>query len=352
MDVAREEDLIEEVARVYGYDRIPNALPQGLTTLRPESLASEGERRLRGALAGAGFDEVVNYSFVALKWLAALGAGEHVITLMNPISAEQSVMRTTLAASLLQNVAHNLRHQVEVIRLYELGRVYLPDPEGGVDLRPVAREELRLAGVIARSREARGWTAKASDADFYDAKGAVESVLASLGIEGARFEHLASEAYHPRASANVVSASGAVLGSLGELHPRAAKKLELPGGVFLFELDAESLFRASALYPRAVSLTRFPAVLRDLAVVVSLEMPAGDVRKVILEVGGALVEDAALFDVYTGKPLPEGKKNLAYALSYRAPDRTLRDEEVAAAHAKIVEEVNVRLGGSLRGLNP
>jgi phenylalanyl-tRNA synthetase beta chain len=135
---------------------------------------------------------------------------------------------------------------------------------------------------------------------------------------------------------------------VGELHPKAARALDLPAGIFLFELEVARLARVATLRPKYQGLTHFPAVFRDLAVVVEAQLSADEVRKVILETGGALVEDARVFDVYTGKQIPEGRKNLAFALSYRADDRTLTDAEVNQAHARIVAEVNARLGAALR----
>ncbi len=353
VDVERPEDLIEEVARIRGLDAIPAALPRSLAEISAELPAQELARRIRQALSGAGFDEVVNYSFVSPAALVALGEQVKPAALLNPLSAEQSVMRTTLCAGLLQNVSDNLRHQIPSIRLYELGRVYLPDPEGGVGLRPVTREPLLLAGALAGLREGRAWTAtdKSAAMDFFEAKGAVEVVLSAIGAQRARFVPLEGPRYHPRAAATVMLGDRLV-GSLGEVHPRVAKKLDIPAGVFLFELEVEALAAAAQLVPSFKQLTRFPAVLRDLSVVVGLEQPNDQVRQLIIEVGAPLVEDAQVFDVYTGKPIPEGKKNVAYALRYRALDRTLTDTEVNAAHQRIVGQVTDRLGARLRGSNP
>lgn len=352
VDVEREEDLIEEVGRVYGYERIPTALPRGLSALSPEAAEVELEVRIRAALAGAGLDEVINYSFVSPRELEALGQVGPWVTLMNPLSVEQSVMRTTLFAGLLQNVSRNARNQVQTVRLYELGRTYRPDPLGGVARRPVASERLTVGGALHGPPDERSWTGKGRALDFHDAKGAVEAVLAALRIGGARCEPTERPEYHPRAAARVLGPRGEVLGSVGELHPGVAKRLDVPPDVFLFELDVEALCAAATLVPAYAPLTRFPAVLRDLAVVVPQALASEQVREVILEVGSPLVEDATVFDVYAGKPIPEGSKNLAYALRYRAKDRTLTDQEVAQAHQRIVEEVNRRLGGSLRGAAP
>ncbi|MBZ4373052.1 phenylalanine--tRNA ligase subunit beta [Corallococcus sp. AS-1-6] len=349
VDVEREEDLMEEVARVYGYDNIPARLPRGLETLAPEPLSMEAERRLRHALGGAGLSEVVNYSFVAPKSLEVLGGKEAPIALMNPLSVEQSVMRTSLLPGLLENLSRSVRHQVESVGLYETGRAYFRDAEGGQGMRPAAREVPRVAGLVWGLRGGgRSWTQKDSRVDFYDAKGAVEALLHALHVEGAAFTPAEAPAYHPRSCAQVALKDGTVLGLVGEVHPRVAKALGLPEGVFVFELDTEPLYAAARLVPQAAALPKYPAVLRDLAVVVPLELRNEEVRRVILEVGAPLVEDALVFDVYTGKPIPEGKKNLAYALRYRSPERTLTDAEVTAAHQRIITEVNQRLGAALR----
>jgi phenylalanyl-tRNA synthetase beta chain len=257
-------------------------------------------------------------------------------------------MRTTLFASLVPNVVRSARHQATGVRFYEWARTYRPRSNGGQKGVPVAIERLEVGGVLWGLREgAKNWTSKDASVDFYDARAVVEAVCAALHIDGVSFEPLESPWYHPRAAATVCKGT-AVLGTLGELHPRAQKRLDAPAGIFLFQLDVEALVAAAQLVPQARPLTRFPAVLRDLAVVVPQAMPSERVRAVILEVGQPLVEDAQVFDVYVGPQVGEGKKNLAYALRYRSPDRTLTDSEVSETHAKIVAEVTRRLGGALR----
>jgi phenylalanyl-tRNA synthetase beta chain len=348
VDVSIEEDLIEEIARIRGFESIPAALPRGMSTLEPERPWVTAERRIRSALAGLSLDEVVNYSFVAPAELAAFQAEKGAIAVANPLSVEQSVMRTTLFASLVPNVARSTRHQAQGVRFYELARSYRPHEGGGVKGKPVAEEILELAGALWGVRDgARSWTGKEAVVDFFDARAAVDAVLDCLHISGARYEPLDSPWYHPRAAATV-KVGDRVLGTLGELHPRAQKRLDAPAGVFLFQLDAAALLAEAKLVPQAAPLSRFPSVLRDLAVVVPAELPAEKVRLVILEVGQPLVDQVQVFDVYAGPQVGEGKKNLAFALRYRSPDRTLTDAEVADAHQKIVAEVSLRLGGALR----
>ena len=348
VDVSIEEDLVEEIARVRGFDAIPEALPRGLSELEPERPAMRVERLIRGAMAGQGVDEVVNYSFVSPAELAAFNAAEGAIAVGNPLSVEQSVMRTTLFPSLVQNVIRASRHQTQGVRFYEWARSYSPDQAGGKGGVPVAKEVLEVAGVVWGMRHGqRTWTAKDAEADYFDARAIVESTLRALHIDGVTTESFESPWYHPR-SATIVRKGQTVLGTLGELHPRVMKKLDAPAGVVLFQLNVEALQSAAVLVPQAKGLSKFPAVLRDLAVVVPSEMQSEAVRQVILEVGRPLVEDAQVFDVYSGHQVGAGRKNLAYALRYRSPEKTLTDTEVTEAHDKIVAEVTKRLGGALR----
>ncbi|MCA3014245.1 MAG: phenylalanine--tRNA ligase subunit beta [Myxococcaceae bacterium] len=348
VDVSIEEDLIEEIARVRGFDAIPEALPRGLSELESERPSHRVERLVRAALAGQGVDEVVNYSFVSPAELAAFEAGADAIAVENPLSVEQSVMRTTLFPSLVQNVIRAARHQAEGVRFYEWARTYRPDTSGGQGTVPVAKETLEVAGVVWGLRHgARTWTAKDAEGDYFDVKAIVGAVLRALHLEGATYEAFEAPWYHPR-SATLLRKGAVVLGTLGELHPKVARRLDAPAGVVLFQLDVEKLQEAAVLVPQAKPLSKFPVVRRDLAVVVAAEMQSDAVRKVILEVGQPLVEDAQVFDVYAGHQVGFGRKNLAFGLRYRSPERTLTDAEVTEAHTKIVAEVTRRLGGELR----
>ncbi len=353
VDVARPEDLIEEIVRTIGYDRIPETLP----SVAPETPAPPAEaqatERVRDAIEAAGFSEAVNFSFVAPEELTALsGDGAPAIALKNPITAEMTVMRTSLVPSLLKNVAHNLRQRVEDVRLYEIASVYHRLPAGFTADAP-AREDLRLAGVAVGRRSPRGWAAGADAVDVHDLEAAIESVLASVGIEGARFVPGGEPWLHPRAAASIEVTNGdggrEVLGSAGEIHPRVALALDVPRGVVAFELSFEALVRHAQLVPRYRGIPRFPAVLRDLAVVVGDAVPAADVLALVR--AEALVEDVTLFDVYRGAPLPAGKKNLAMAIRYRAADRTLTDADADAAHGRIVERLraDAAVRAELRG---
>jgi phenylalanyl-tRNA synthetase beta chain len=330
-DVSIEEDLVEELVRTRGYDAIPETLPR--LALATPALAPEAEAlaRLREALEAAGFAEAVNFSFVAPAEDAAVDPTAKALPLKNPISAELAVMRTTLLPSLLKNAAHNLRQRVDDVRLYEVARAFARGPgEGDAP----AAEYPEVAGVVVGRRSAPGWATGRDPADLYDLKGALEGVLEALGVAGVRWAVRPEPWSHPRVCAALLGERDVVIGTAAELHPRVAAAFELPRGVLAFRLDLTALLAHARPVPRYRPIPRFPAVLRDLAVVVDDAVAADRVLKAVR--GEPLVEDAALFDVYTGTPVPAGRKSLALALRYRAADRTLTDAEVDAAHARIV----------------
>jgi phenylalanyl-tRNA synthetase beta chain len=346
VDVSIEEDLVEEIVRTKGYDAIPETLPRSGVVTPAEPVEAVLLGRVREALEGVGFSEAVNFSFVAERDLAPLGVGAG-IPLKNPISADLAVMRTSLIPSLLKNAALNRRQRVEDVRLYEIARVYRPrDGAAGGDA--PASESTEIAAVLVGRRSPVGWAQGGDPVDFHDAKAAAVAVLERLGISAARFRAKASGWLHPRVSAVVLAPEGdEVLGELGELHPRVAAAFDLPRGVLAFRLVVDALLGAARIVPEYAGIPRHPAVLRDLAVVVADEVQSEAVLGAVRE--EPLVEDATLFDVYKGAPIPAGKKNLALAIRYRAPDRTLTDAEADAAHARIVERLAGKLGAELRG---
>lgn len=351
-DVSIEEDLVEEIVRTKGYDAIPETLPGIALETPAEPPEAQAIGRIRAALEAAGFAEAVNFSFVAARELEPFesqvvtgdGSGRALgVTLKNPISADLSVMRTSLVPSLLRNAAHNRRQRVEDLRLYEIASVYLPHPDPKD--RPSA-ESVEIAGVLAGRRSPSGWATGGDALDFHDAKAAVAEVLDALGVE-ARWQSGAEPWLHPRHAAALLGAEEDVLGVVGELHPRAAAAFDLPRGVHAFRLSLDGLLRRMRLVPQYRPIPRFPAVLRDLAVVVDEAATAASLEAIVRE--EPLVEKVTLFDVYRGAPLPAGRKNLAFAIAYRAAGRTLTDAEADAAHAGIVRRLRERLGAELRG---
>jgi len=347
VDVDGEADCVEEIARLQGYGTIPARLPRGVSDLAPEPVGQAVERRLRLALSAAGFDEVVNYSFVSPKDLEVLKPGAKPILVKNPLAPEQEAMCTTRLAGLLVNVRHNLNRQVEDVRFYELGRTYLPSQDKG-STQP-ADEPRMLAGVLVGHRDPHQWGERREAVDFFDLKGAIEQLVESIGARDVRYVSVTDRPHlHPR-SACELRIAGKPVGSFGELHPKAAQALSLPRGVFVFELAVEALEQGAHLVPRSKSLPRFPAVLRDLAVVLDDTVAAADVEAEIRAAGGQLVEEVTLFDLYRGQGVPQGKKSLAFAVRLRAAERTLTDEEAVKAHAAIVSRLGEKFGATLRG---
>ncbi len=345
-DVSLEEDLVEELVRARGYDAIPETLPRLAQDTPALAAEAEATARVRGALEAAGFAEAVNFSFVAPRDLAAFDPGARPVALRNPISADLAAMRTSIIPSLLRNAAANLRQRVEDVRLYEIARCYGAQPGPGDE---PASEWTEVAGVLLGRRSPAGWAVPSDPVDLFDAKAAVAGVLDALGIAGVRWAARAEPWSHPRFSAAVLGERDLVMGTIGELHPRVAAAFELPRGVLAFHLDLAALLEYARLVPRYVPIPRFPAVLRDLAVVVEERVQFAQVLAAVK--AEPLVEDATLFDVYRGAPIPPGRKNLALALRYRAPDRTLTDAEVDAAHARIVQRLreDAAIRAELRG---
>ncbi len=346
-DVTGEADLIEEVARIRGYGTVPVRMPAAGAEPALDTRAQQVQTRVRAALSGAGFDEVLNYTFVDPKDLAALvpgGEAPKALPLRNPLAETQSVMRTTLVAGLLRNASFNRNRQVADLRLCEVGPAFIP--EGTRDT-PV-REPMRVAGLLVGARRPASWADAAQPVDFYDAKGALETLLDTLGVVGVRWEAGDATWLHPR-SACRVSAGGREIGQFGELHPVVAEAFDLPRGVFVFELSFEELVGQAHLVPRFGGVPKFPAVLRDLAVVVPVEVSAAQIDAVLRgPAGEGLVEGVELFDVYQGPQLGEGRKNLAFAIRYRTPERTLTDEEITRVHAALVAALQREVGAELR----
>jgi phenylalanyl-tRNA synthetase beta chain len=351
-DVTREVDLIEEVARVHGIDEhLPTTLPSTGEAVGGLSREQRLRRRAEDGLRDLGFDQIVGWSFTDPGEAGRLRipAGDPRATpvlLANPLSEEQSAMRTTLLGSLLDVAARNAARGSADLALFESARVYL-EGEGefaGDRPSPVA-EPHRLAAVAVGSLAQKSWRGGGETADFFALKGVVEALAHGLGVELA-FAPAEEPFLHPGRSA-AVSVAGAPAGWLGEVHPLVCKTWDLDAAV-AFELDLAPLLAAATLGEETYEdVTTFPAVYQDLAVVVPAETPASAVREAILGAGGELLQAAEVFDLYEGEQVGEGRKSLALNLEFRAPDRTLTDEEVADLRERIKAKLD-EIGGALR----
>src|SRR5579875_168203 len=342
-DLTREEDLIEELARVYGYDRIPQTLPRGETTPGRVAPALSLDRRVREVLTRCGLTEVLTLTLVGAEDGPA-GSGPPVV-LENPLSEDQGVLRTSLLPGLLGVLATNAARRVADVHVFEIGKVFRSRGPGE---RP---EERRSLGVAVMGRWRTGWNVPEEHAvaDFFHLRGILDQLLSEVGLAPAVMRRLeaSQEApdaaelpwWHPGRAAKVVC-GGQVVGQLGEVHPDRAAALRLPYRAYLAELDLEALYGLAVPRGTYRGLPRYPDVERDIAVVVEETLPAQEVEAVIRDSGGPLLEAVELFDVYTGPPVPPGSRNLAYRLRLRAPDRTLTSAEV--------EEILARVRSALR----
>lgn len=369
VDVSLPADLVEDVIRIVGYDALPSTMPDGPL---PETETSETWKRdaeIRRTMTGAGYVETIHYTLTNQAKLLRLQVGdlasldplsraaaERVLPLdveplpiLNPLSAELEVMRTTAIGSLLDSLVANLRHQDRDVCLFELGRIYLRREGDLPEERPV------LTAVSGAYRSGRAWGSR-EEVDFFDVKGVAEALLDRLHVGEGVYRPIRHTLLHPaRAAAIALGSVGPdgqpdlerVVGVVGEVSDEVRRAFDLDQRAFLLALDLSRVV-ALAAGPRYEALPRYPAVVQDVALVLDEATPAESVERAIRQAGGALVRRVELFDVYQGDPIPAGKRSLAYHVVYQAPDRTLRDEEAAAVHARIERALAIGLGAQLR----
>lgn len=346
-DITGPHDLLEEIARIYGYDRIPRT---GMDDEMPPQRGNpplEFEERVRDLLVDAGLFEAITYSMTTPQLEAKLLPGERpddrpYVGVANPISSERTHLRHTLLASLL-DVARNNIHHHEHLALFELNKVYLASEDG-----PLPDEPRRLTIVMSGPREAESWLGgDRKPIDFYDLKGVIESLLAGLNITSAKYEAAQHPTYYPGRTARLIVGDKAI-GLLGQIHPLVREAFDLPDQpVLAAELDVEALAACAPAATRTADVPRFPAVTEDLALIVEDKVKADQVQAVIESVGG-LLKAARLFDVFKGEQIGAGKKSLAYRLTYQA-DRTLTDAEVVKVRESIIKRLRDELGAVIRG---
>ncbi len=343
-DITREIDLVEEIARVYGYDNIPTTLPKGDIPVPAPNLSTEVRKHIKHFLLAAGMMEAINYSFCDPNCFDKIRfAADHplrdVLKLQNPLSPEMSVLRTTLLPSLLENAQHNRNHQIDTIALFEIGSVFI---RNGTE-----KEPERVTGILAGQVGDGVYSNPHREPDFYDIKGLVEGILEVCGIVDYTLEKTDAPTFHPGRNAAVLS-SNEQIGIFGEAHPEVLENYDLPYKAYLFDFDMEALVDAAIFAKRFEPIPVYPKVERDLAIVVDKEILSDMPTALIYTTGGELVESVRLFDVYEGEQVPEGKKSLAYAITYHSATETLTDKAVNALHDKVVKHLNQELGAELR----
>ncbi|MBN1303659.1 MAG: phenylalanine--tRNA ligase subunit beta [Anaerolineales bacterium] len=341
--VVGKADVLEEVARMYGYDNIPETLLA--SSLPPLVAVSEydWEERLRDLLTQIGLQEVITHRMTSAEREARLGISGEYVRLANPIAPEKSVMRRSLLGSVLDVVARNIR-LCETLTLFEIGSVYEPRESALPD------EPHKLAIVMTGKRDAQSWDSKSNQlVDFYDLKGRVELLLAGLRLQNVEYSPVEHPSFHPGKCADVL-VEGQLLGTIGELHPLVKEKYEQgEAPILAAEFDIEALRSAAPAY-EIKPVWSFPPVLEDIALIVDEEVPAAKIEALICQTGGKTVTTVRLFDVYRSAQIGEGKKSLAYSLTYQAPDRTLSDQEAANIRNKIVKRLEHETGAVLRSV--
>ncbi|MBN8474418.1 phenylalanine--tRNA ligase subunit beta [Sulfuritalea sp.] len=340
-DIEIEEDLIEEIARIHGYDSIPSLPPVARVAMMPASESKKSAMALRRQVAARGYHEVVTYSFVEAAWESDFAANAAPVVLANPIASQMGVMRSTLVGGLVGTLAANRKRQIDRVRVFEIGRCFRREAGAG----PVDgfTQPLRVGGLAAGAAQPEQWGTTTRRVDFYDLKADVEAVFAPRRLE---FVKAAHPALHPGRCAEV-RLDGVCVGHIGELHPRWVQKYELGTAPVVFELELPALLATP--FPAYVEVSRFPAVVRDLALVVPLGQALAPLLAGLKAAAPAIVRDVALFDVYQGKGLAESEKSLAFRIVMQDTQRTLEDAEVDAVIADLLAVAGRDFAASLRG---
>ncbi|CAM3770293.1 phenylalanine--tRNA ligase subunit beta [Avibacterium endocarditidis] len=341
-DIEIEEDLIEEVARIYGYNNIPNNAPLAHLKMKPIPESLLEMVRVRTAFVDSDYQEVVSYSFVDPEVQQLLHPEQEALILPNPISREMSAMRVSLLPGLLTTIAYNQNRQQSRVRIFESGLRFIPDAEAESGV----RQEYVIGAAIVGDKRPVHWEQKGENVDFFDLKGDLERIL-SLTKSGNRLRFVAKSypALHPRQSAAIIL-DDKEIGYIGTVHPKVVQQLGLSGKPIVFEIEWAPI--AERTVPNAKEISRFPANKRDLAIVVDSATPAGDVLEVCRQAGGKQLVNVSLFDVYQGANLPEGKKSLAISLTIQDTDKTLEEKEINAVISAVLDALKQRFDAYLR----
>ncbi len=343
VDIARMCDLAEEVARMYGYDKIPTTLYAGEMVQGEYTPKQMAEQIVSETCRSAGFDEAMSHSFISPKFYDMIGWAEDdprriSTTILNPLGEDFSIMRTTVLPSMLQSLAHNHAHRNPTASLFELGMIYTPVIKDGKADASVLPHEEKVITLGSYGR-----------LSFFQFKGVIEAICRELNVKDVQFmPETGNPSYHPGRCANILI-GGEVVGVFGTVHPTVAARYGLSGEVLAAELPLDKLFAAIDPVKLYHPLPKFPASTRDIAVLVDDTVPAASMQAAIEKAAGSILEAVKLFDVYKGKGIPEGKKSVAYSLSMRAPDRTLTDEECDKAMKQALAALEKDFGAVLRG---
>ena len=349
-DLEREVDLIEEVARLNGYDNIPVTMPISRVVRQTKNQSQSTTRSLRDGMVAQGYSEIINYSFTSpTAWdkidLCEDDARRTTIKVLNPLTEEQSIMRTSLVPAMLETVARNLSYRSTDLSLFELRPIFTVKES---DVQP--EESMRMCAAITGKREVEGWSQSDAEVDYYDLKGSIETVCQHLAIPTLSAELDAQQPYlHPGKSCRLYHGK-TLLGVMGEVHPQVQENYDIDQPVYLVDLDVAALQSTKKNVTAFKPISRFPDCYRDSAFLFDEEVSAQQVFDVLSKVKVKNLDDVTLFDMYSGKGVPEGKKSLAIRVRYRSMDKTFTDDEINVMHAKIVKSLQKNLGAEIRQL--
>lgn len=336
-DIESEADVAEEVARMYGYDKIPSTLLSGEATKGGKNERQYAQDKVEDILTSQGMYEICTYTFTAPSVFDKLNipsdsALRNTVKITNPLGEDTSVMRTTTIASTLDILARNYNQRNESAKVFEVGKIYIPTETGKLPNEP----EIIMMGMYG------------ADIDFYDIKGACEALFDGFGLSGVKFTALKDNpTFHPGRTAKI-SVNGCDLGIVGQVHPAVSEKYGIDTACYVAELSFDTLFENADNDKKFKAMPKFPAVTRDIAMLCDSSTPVADIEEIIVSSSGKLLDTIKLFDVYQGSQIPEGKKSVAYAVSYRAADRSLTADEVNKVFDKVIKNLEEKLGAQLR----
>lgn len=349
-DVTCMADISEEIARLHGFDKIKSTLPNGVSMQGTQSAKQTFIDKVKASLSSQGLYETISFALTNEETFNKLNIPQDsplrkAVPIMNPLSDEYPLVRTTLLSSIFDNLARNLARKNDDVALFEVGSVFFPK---ALPVTELPDEVVKIAGAITGRRNAQGWNQTNDMVDFYDAKGIIEELLANLRVTRYTVEAGTHYAMHPGKTA-LFKKGRDVIATVGEVHPAVLSAYGITKPVYIFELDATTVMKYMAKDLKYKALPKYPATSRDLAMLVDVDVNAADIEKAMTKVAGQNLTQITLFDVYTGKQVEEGKKSLAFSLTFQSNDKTLTDAEIDPAIEKIVAKLQKDFNANLRG---